>query len=74
MTGDFLPLIGRIQQSLEDLDAIVYRADTLIDKYQTSLDDGYLDGVALNLHTFYSAIHFNPFAPSAVPDPCPPSS
>ncbi len=56
MTGDFLPLVGRIQQSLEDLDAIVYRADTLIDKYQTSLDDGYLDGVALNLHTFYSAI------------------
>ena len=56
MTDDFLPLTGRIQQSLEDLDAIVYRADKLVDKYQTSLDDGYLDGVALNLHTFYSAI------------------
>ena len=56
MTDDFLPLVGRIEQSLEDLDAIVYRADKLVDKYQTSLDDGYLDGVALNLHTFYSAI------------------
>lgn len=56
MTDDFLPLVGRIQQSLEDLDAIVYRADKLVDKYQISLDDGYLDGVALNLHTFYSAI------------------
>ena len=56
MTDNFLPLVGRIQQSLEDLDAIVQRADTLVDRYQTSLDDGYLDGVALNLHTFYSAI------------------
>ncbi len=56
MTNSLLPLVGRIEQSLEDLEAIVSRAETLADKYRVSLDDGYLDGVALNLHTFYSAI------------------
>ena len=55
MTNSLLPLVGRIEQSLEDLEAIVGRAETLVDKYRVSLDDGYLDGVALNLHTFYSA-------------------
>ncbi|MDQ1240385.1 MAG: hypothetical protein QG577_2571, partial [Thermodesulfobacteriota bacterium] len=28
----------------------------LAEKYCASADDGYLDGVALNLHSFYSAI------------------
>ncbi len=55
MTNSLLPLVGRIEQSSEDLEAIVSRAETLVDKYRVSLDDGYLDGVALNLHTFYSA-------------------
>lgn len=56
MTSGFLPLVGRIEQSLEDLQTIVSRAQVLIDKYRLSLDDGYLDGVALNLHAFYSAV------------------
>lgn len=56
MTSGFLPLVGRIEQSLEDLQIIVSRAGVLVDKYRVSLDDGYLDGVALNLHAFYSAI------------------
>jgi hypothetical protein len=56
VTNSLLPLVGRIEQSLEDLEAIVSRAEALVDKYRVSLDDGYLDGVALNLHTFYSAI------------------
>ena len=56
MTSGFLPLVGRIEQSLEDLQMIVSRAGVLVDKYRLSLDDGYLDGVALNLHAFYSAI------------------
>jgi hypothetical protein len=52
----FLPLAGRIEQSLADLRSIVSRAEILVDKYRSSLDDGYLDGVALNLYAFYSAI------------------
>jgi hypothetical protein len=49
-------LVGRIEQSLADLEAIVSLAEALADRYRSSLDDGYLDGVALNLHAFYSAI------------------
>lgn len=56
MTFGFLTLVGRIEQSLEDLQTIVSRAGTLAAKYRSSLDDGYLDGVALNLHAFYTAI------------------
>ena len=74
MTNSLLPLVGRIEQSMEDLQAIVSRAEALVDKYHVGLDDGYLDGVALNLHTFYSAIHFNPFTSLAAPGPYPPSS
>jgi hypothetical protein len=56
VTSGFLPLVGRIEQSLEDLQTIFSRAEVLIDKCRLSLDDGYLDGVALNLHAFYSAV------------------
>jgi hypothetical protein len=56
VTNGFLPLVGRIEQSLADLEAIVSRAEALAERYRSSLDDGYLDGVALNLHAFYSAI------------------
>lgn len=56
MTLGLLTLVGRIRQSLEDLQTIVSRAETLAVKFRSSLDDGYLDGVALNLHAFYSAV------------------
>ena len=56
MTNSLLPLVGRIEQSLADLEAIVSRAEALVDRYRLSLDDGYLDGIALNLHAFYSII------------------
>jgi len=56
MRNGLLPLVGRTEQSLTDLLAIVSRAEALVDKYRSSLDDGYLDGVALNLQAFYSAI------------------
>jgi hypothetical protein len=56
VTGGFLPLAGRIEQSVADLQTIVSRAEVLVDKYRLSLDDGYLDGAALNLHALYSAI------------------
>ncbi len=59
MKNSLLPLVGRIEQSLEDLEAIASRAEALVDKHHASLDDGYLDGIALNLLTFYSAIARN---------------
>jgi len=39
-----------------DLERLVARAETLLDKAQGSGDDGYLDGVALNLHGFYAGV------------------
>jgi hypothetical protein len=47
-------LAGRIQESLSDLERVVNRAEELLDKAQQRNDDGYLDGVALNLHGFYA--------------------
>jgi len=56
MKNGLLALVGRVDESLTDVLAIVKRAETLAEKYCASADDGYLDGVALNLHSFYSAI------------------
>lgn len=49
-------LAGRIRQALADLERAVSRAEELIGKARRSGDDGYLDGVALNLHGFYSGV------------------
>ena len=45
-------LAGRIHESLNDLERVVSRAEELLAKAQQHNDDGYLDGVALNLHGF----------------------
>lgn len=50
------PLIGRIYQALNDLERVVTRTELLLDKALKSGDDGYLDGVALNLHGFYAGV------------------
>ena len=42
------PLIGRIEQTLTDLEQVVRRVELLRDKAQQS-DDDYWDGVGLNL-------------------------
>ena len=47
---------ARIRQALLDLERSVLRAQELLDKAVRSGDDGYLDGVALNLHGFYAGI------------------
>ena len=58
MTNSLLPLVGRIEQSMEDLQAIVSRAEALVDKYHVGLDDGYLDrGHAKFAYVLFS----NPF-------------
>jgi hypothetical protein len=49
-------LIGRIHGYLEELERVVDRALLLSKKAIESGDDGYWDGVALNLHGFYSGV------------------
>jgi len=56
MRAEYKALVGRIDQSLTDLRRVVDRAEMLLDKARRSNDDGYLDGVALNLHGFYSGV------------------
>ncbi|MDQ2692888.1 MAG: hypothetical protein M3Y68_12700 [Chloroflexota bacterium] len=51
-----LALAGRIRASLEDVKTAVDRAVTLAEKARRSGDDDYWDGVALNLHGFYSGV------------------
>lgn len=49
-------LAGRIREALSDLERVVRRAEDLLSKAQQRNDDGYLDGVALNLHGFYAGV------------------
>jgi len=49
-------LASRIRTELHDLDTTVRRALELGNKAKTIGDDGYWDGVALNLHGFYTGI------------------
>ena len=49
-------LAGRIRGYLAELDKVVDRTNTLVKKAEATGDDGYWDGVALNLHSFYSGI------------------
>ena len=52
MIAEYAVLATRIRQTLIDLDRVVARAELLFRHYQQTNDDGYLDGVALNLHGF----------------------
>ena len=56
MTSEYIALAGRIKRALLDLEGVVNRAEWLQSKAQTSGDDGFFDGVALNLHGFYSGV------------------
>ena len=47
-------LAGRIRGYLDELEKVVDRTILLNNKALKSGDDGYWDGVALNLHSFYS--------------------
>jgi len=53
---EYASLAGRIKRALLDLKWVVDRAELLQDKAQRSGDDGFFDGVALNLHSFYSGV------------------
>jgi len=56
MKTAYIALIGRIKRVMQDLERVVSRAESLMDKAQRTGDDGYLDGVALNLHGFYAGV------------------
>lgn len=56
MIAEYAALATRIRQTLLDLDRVTARAAALFRQYQQTNDDGYLDGVALNLHGFYSGV------------------
>jgi len=53
---EYAALAGRIREELVELKRVVDRAEMLMSKAQHTGDDGYLDGVALNLHGFYAGI------------------
>lgn len=54
--SDYATLAVRIRASLQDVKTSVDRALLLSSKAHKSGDDGYWDGVALNLHGFYTGI------------------
>lgn len=55
MSG-YAALAARIRASLPDVERCVERSLELSGKARASGDDGYWDGVALNLHGFYTGI------------------
>lgn len=54
--SEYKALSGRIGESLVELERVVDRAIQLGDKAVQTQDDGYWDGVALNLHGFYVSV------------------
>lgn len=56
MTGRGAVLAGRILAELQELSILVQRAEQGWAKARESRDDFFLDGVALNLHGFYSGL------------------
>ena len=56
MKSQYTALVGRINQAMLDLERVVNRAELLLNKARQNNDDGYLDGVALNLHGFYTGV------------------
>ncbi len=55
MSSGELALASRIRAELVELERLVERTERLFNKAQTR-DEDYLDGVALNLHSFYAGI------------------
>jgi len=56
VTGRGAVLAGRILAELEEISVLVGRAEQGWAKARVSHDDFFLDGVALNLHGFYSGL------------------
>ncbi len=56
MNGEYAALAARLRASLGDVERVVARAEVLSRRAQETGDDGFWDGVALNLHGFYAGI------------------
>lgn len=56
MKTDYLALIGWIWEEFEEVRRSAQRALELCHKALRTGDDGFWDGVALNLHSFYTGI------------------
>jgi hypothetical protein len=56
VNGEYAALAARLRASLADLERVVARAELLRRRAQETGDDGFWDGVALNLHGFYAWI------------------
>lgn len=56
MTDRGIALAGRIREEVDEVARTVERVCLLAEKAMATGDDGYWDGVALNLHTFYTVV------------------
>lgn len=56
MNQGLCQLSTRIRQELSDIEYTLTRATAGLEKARQDNDDLYLDGIALNLHGFYSGI------------------
>jgi hypothetical protein len=56
MKSIYLALSARIKKELDELDQVVERCRDIWQQFETSGDDRYIDGVALNLQSFYSGL------------------
>jgi len=54
--NDYIALAARIKVVLKDVEKSIERAQFLMKKALQTKDDGYWDGVALNLHAFYTGL------------------
>jgi len=56
LSADHLPLVGRIREELQEVSRAAERAAELSQKALQTGDDGYWDGAALNLYSFYTGL------------------
>lgn len=56
MNEQLLRLAERIHSEIADADQVIERAQEGLRRARRSSDDYYLDGVALNLHSFYAGL------------------
>lgn len=53
---EYVALSSRIQEATTELETLIERTERQRDKAVQTSDDDYWDGVALNLHGFYTAV------------------
>ena len=56
MNKEYLTLISRIREELSEVEQIIYRTQAGWERADKTGDKFYLDSVALNLHSFYTAL------------------